>query len=139
MMESEAVNRRTYNDKKRSDSTTMKRRLYAMGSSVLSRFVFFIDGINQRKLHTFSDSLTNVSIHGCIESTQPWKGMDLIPFHVNKPGGGDGGEPRCSRRVNSFCFVYYTSRFAQSQVRIKSYVDDSGKTKSSLKGRFIAI
>ena len=69
MMESETVNRRTYNDKKRSDSTTMKRRLYAMGSSVLSRFVFFIDGINQRKLHTFSDSLTNVSIHGCIEST----------------------------------------------------------------------
>ena len=49
MMESETVNRGTYNDKKKSDSTTMKIRLYAMGSLVLSRFVFFIGGLNQRK------------------------------------------------------------------------------------------
>ena len=44
MMESETVNRGTYNDKKKSDSTTMKIRLYVMGSLVLSRFVFFIGG-----------------------------------------------------------------------------------------------
>ena len=69
MMESETVNRGTYNDKKKSDSTTMKIRLYVMGSLVLSRFIFFIGGINQRKSYIFCNSLTNVIIHSCIEYT----------------------------------------------------------------------
>jgi len=47
----------------------MKTGLNIMSSSVLLRFVFFIGGINQRKSHTFCNSLTNVTIHGYIEYT----------------------------------------------------------------------
>ena len=49
------------------DYTTMKIKLYDMGSSVLSCFVCFIVGVSHRKSCTFFNSLTKVIIHSDIE------------------------------------------------------------------------
>ena len=47
------VSRKTHKTMTKSDSTKMKIKLYAMGSSVLSCLICFIDGISQRISYTF--------------------------------------------------------------------------------------
>jgi hypothetical protein len=62
-----AVTRKTRKTMTKPDSTTMKIKLYDMDSSVLSCFVCFIVGINQRISYTFFNSWTKVIIHSDIE------------------------------------------------------------------------